>query len=104
MPHPRSAPAAMTDLGRILALWRSTDHPVAMAPKEASRANVVNGRSLLRVVGCLPSGAELRVHAGAHWAGVVQAPREETAECIAVVSVDYKATLWGFEGSQWRLG
>jgi hypothetical protein len=80
-------------------VWGSLNPPVAVAlstflPRGPLKTGC--GRSgfssqrpqLLRVVGCLPS------HGGgaAQWAGVLQASREETAECIAVVeSVDYVA-------------
>ena len=47
---------------------------------------------VLRVVRCLPSRAELPRRDRAHRAGVVQASREETAECTSVA----EASLQGY--------
>jgi len=46
------------------------------------------GPMLLRVVRCLPSAADACVHTDVQWAGVGQAPREETAGCCEGVEVD----------------
>jgi hypothetical protein len=46
---------------------------------------------VLRVVRCLPSRAELPRRDRAHRAGVVQASREETAECTSVAEEAYMA-------------